>query len=59
MECGPSQAPAGVVSLGASGGELGHSRSPDRQAYERKIVDRFGGQKEFEFIVPEIKEAAN
>lgn len=26
--------------------------SPDRQAYERKIVERFGGQKEFEFLVP-------
>lgn len=26
--------------------------SPDKQTYERKIVDRFGGQKEFEFIVP-------
>jgi hypothetical protein len=36
--------------------------SPDKQTYERKIVDRFGGQKEFEFIVapqPEMKEAAN
>jgi hypothetical protein len=36
--------------------------SPDRQAYERKIIDRFGGQKEFEFIVPpppETKEAAH
>jgi hypothetical protein len=38
--------------------------SPDKQTYERKIVERFGGQKEFEFIVPpqvvpETKEAAN
>ena len=37
--------------------------SPDKEAYERKIVERFGGQKEFEFIVPpqqpEMIEAAN
>jgi hypothetical protein len=36
--------------------------SSDKQAYERKIVERFGGQKEFEFIIPppaETKEAAN
>lgn len=38
--------------------------SPDKAAYERKIVERFGGQKEFEFIIPppplpETKEAAN
>jgi hypothetical protein len=26
--------------------------SPDGQTYERKIVDRFGGQKQFEFIIP-------
>jgi hypothetical protein len=36
--------------------------SPDKQTYERKIVERFGGQREFEFIVPaqptETKEAA-
>lgn len=37
--------------------------SPDKQTYEGKIVERFGGQKEFEFIIPappgEMKEAAN
>lgn len=36
--------------------------SHDKQAYECKIVDRFGGQKEFEFIIPpqpETKEIAN
>jgi P63C domain len=36
--------------------------SPDKQTYERKIVDRFGGQKEFEFIIqpqPTTNEAAN
>ncbi len=36
--------------------------SPDKQTYERKIVERFGGQKEFEFIIPaqpEMKEVAN
>jgi hypothetical protein len=38
--------------------------SPDKHTYERKIVDRFGDQKEFESIVPaptglEVKEAAN
>jgi len=26
--------------------------SPDRHAYERKIAERFGGQQEFEFLVP-------
>jgi hypothetical protein len=26
--------------------------SPDRAAYERKIVERFGGQREFELLVP-------
>lgn len=26
--------------------------SPDRGAYERKIVERFGGQREFELLVP-------
>jgi hypothetical protein len=26
--------------------------SPDGQTYERKIVDLFGGQKQFEFIIP-------
>jgi hypothetical protein len=33
-----------------------------RQTYESKIVERFGGQKQFEFIIlppAEIKEAAN
>jgi hypothetical protein len=25
--------------------------SPDKQTYESKIVERFGGQKEFEFII--------
>ena len=37
--------------------------SPDRQTYESKIVERFGGQKQFEFIIPpqpsKVKEAAN
>jgi hypothetical protein len=36
--------------------------SPDRDTYQRKIVERFGGQKEFEFVVAppmEMKEAAN
>jgi hypothetical protein len=38
--------------------------SADKKTYERKIVDRFGGQKEFEFIIPprhaqEPKEASN
>ena len=36
--------------------------SPDKQAYERRIIERFGGQKEFEFIIPPpsaTKEAAN
>jgi|ERR1700733_5893328 len=36
--------------------------SPDKQAYERRIIERFGGQKEFEFIIPPpsaMKEAAN
>lgn len=37
--------------------------SPDKQTYERKIIERFGGQKEFEFIIPappaEMKEATN
>ncbi len=26
--------------------------SPDKQSYERKIVQRFGGQQEFEFLAP-------
>jgi hypothetical protein len=26
--------------------------SPDKATYERKIVERFGGQQEFEFVVP-------
>jgi hypothetical protein len=26
--------------------------SSDKHTYERKIVERFGGQKEFEFIIP-------
>jgi hypothetical protein len=41
---------------------IGAQSSPDKQTYERKIIDRFGGQKEFEFIVPpqpDMKEAAN
>jgi hypothetical protein len=56
--------PSGRLPLPTGGGrilEMAQS-SPDRQTYERKIVDRFGGQKEFEFIVPpqpEMKEAAN
>ena len=29
--------------------------SPDRYSYERKIVQRFGGQQEFDFIVPPPK----
>ena len=39
--------------------------SPDKNAYERKIVERFGGQQEFQFVVPAptpeqpIREAAN
>lgn len=36
--------------------------SPDKDTYEQKIVDRFGGQKEFQFIIPPPsaqKEAAN
>jgi hypothetical protein len=37
--------------------------SPDKYAYERKIFERFGGQREFEFMIPpeasETKEAAN
>jgi hypothetical protein len=37
--------------------------SPDKNAYERKIVERFGGQRQFEFIIPapvaNAKEAAN
>jgi hypothetical protein len=36
--------------------------SPDRFTYEKKIVERFGGQQEFELIVPpapELEEAAN
>jgi hypothetical protein len=44
-----------------SGAVLAES-SPAKQTYERKIVERFGGQREFEFIVPpqpETKEAAN
>jgi hypothetical protein len=38
MECGPSQAPAGAVSLGARGGELGHS--PVRPQYLPNDDDR-------------------
>jgi hypothetical protein len=26
--------------------------SPDKAAYERKIVERFGGQQEFQFVIP-------
>jgi len=36
--------------------------STDKQTYERKIVDRFGGQQELELVIPppsELKEAAN
>jgi len=38
--------------------------STDKQTYEGKITDRFGGQKEFEFIIPPAspsneQEAAN
>jgi hypothetical protein len=34
--------------------------SPNKTAYERKIVRRFGGQQEFEFMVAApTKEAAN
>jgi P63C domain len=36
--------------------------SPNKFAYEKKIVERFGGQQEFELVVPpppEMKEAAN
>ena len=36
--------------------------SPDKCSYQKKIVDRFGGQQEFELVVPlpmEMKEAAN
>jgi hypothetical protein len=37
--------------------------SVDKFAYEKKIVERFGGQQEFELVVPpppiETKEAAN
>jgi hypothetical protein len=37
--------------------------SPDKYAYESKIIERFGGQKQFEFMIPpppaETKEAAN
>jgi hypothetical protein len=36
--------------------------SPDRRADEKKVVERFGGQKDFEFVVPPsaaMKEAAN
>jgi hypothetical protein len=36
--------------------------SPDKFGYEKKIVERFGGQQEFELVVPpppEMKEAAN
>lgn len=37
--------------------------SPNKIAYERKIVERFGGQQEFEFMIPAqaaaTKEAAN
>ena len=37
--------------------------SPNKETYERKIIERFGGQREFEFIIPaqsiEMKEAAN
>lgn len=37
--------------------------SPDSQAYEAKIKERFGRQKEFEFLIPppppEMKEVAN
>jgi hypothetical protein len=28
--------------------------SPDRKAYEKKITERFGGQQELEFIVPNV-----
>jgi len=36
--------------------------SADKFGYEKKIVERFGGQQEFELVVPpppEMKEAAN
>jgi hypothetical protein len=38
--------------------------SPDKDAYERKIVQRFGGQQEFQFVIAPnneqpAKEAAN
>jgi hypothetical protein len=38
--------------------------SPDKFAYEKRIVERFGGQQEFELVVPpppalETKEVAN
>jgi hypothetical protein len=43
--------------------DLAAESSPDKKTYERKIIERLGGQKEFEFIVPapaaEMKEAAN
>jgi hypothetical protein len=38
--------------------------SPDKDAYERKIVQRFGRQQEFQFVIPpptehHVSEAAN
>jgi hypothetical protein len=32
--------------------------SPDKESYERRVRERFGEQREFEFVFPE-KEAAN
>lgn len=32
--------------------------SSDRYTYERKIVQRFGGQQEFDFVVPPPKDGS-
>jgi hypothetical protein len=41
---------------------FGPRAPPDKFGYEKKIVERFGGQQEFELVVPpppEMKEATN
>ena len=62
----------GLVCRGRSYGREGRvpemaESSPDKYAYENKRAERFGGQKELEFVVPtpsgipapEMKEAAH
>jgi len=31
--------------------------SPDQKTYERKILDRFGGQQELDLVMPEASNA--